>query len=90
VSWDILPPSGPPQGLVVAGRVERQLTEQLAFLGEDPDFQIGHQDEDPDSGMPAPQPDVVQPAVVAQGDRPTAVDLVLADPVVAGNDEALT
>jgi hypothetical protein len=89
VSWDIVPRSAPSQGLVVAVRIQRQLTEQLAVFREDPNLQIGDQDEDPRPGKSAAEPDVVQPAVVAKGDGPSAIDLVLADPVVPGDDEPL-
>jgi hypothetical protein len=72
--------------LVVAARIEPQCPKQLAVLGEDPHVQIGHQGQDPHPGVAPAQPDVMQTAVVAQGDAPVAVDPVSAHPAVGGDD----
>jgi hypothetical protein len=37
--------------LVVPARIEGELPEQLPVLGEDPDIQVGHENEDPDAGV---------------------------------------
>ena len=87
MSRDILPCSGP-LGLVVPGRIQRERPQELPVLRDDPDVQIGHQHEDPHAGVSSPQPDVVQPAVVAKGDDPTGVDAVPPDPAVARGDPA--
>lgn len=66
--------------LVVLVGVEGELAEQVAGLGEDSDVEVVGEDEDAVPGVAAPEPDVVQPAVVAQGDRAAAAHAVLADP----------
>jgi hypothetical protein len=43
-------------------------------------------DQDAGAGVAAADADVVQPAVVSQGDQAAAVDAVVADAVVAGVD----
>jgi len=75
---------GPPIGLVVPARIEREFAQELSVLAHDPHVQTGHQHHAPSAGMPTPNLDVVQLAVVAQGDGPDAIDPVPADPVVRG------
>jgi hypothetical protein len=65
--------------LVVLGRVELELSEEFAVVGEDPDVAIVDQDEDVGAGVAAADADVVEPAVVSQGEDAAGVDLVVAD-----------
>lgn len=81
---DIVPCSWLVLRLVVAAGIQGELAQLFPVFGDDPHVQIGDQDQHPDPGVAAAQPDVVQPAVVAQGDDLGAVDLVVADAVVAG------
>jgi hypothetical protein len=75
--------------LVVTGRVQDQLTDQVAGVAvDDPDVQVVDQKGDRGAGEAGAEADVVQPAVVAQGDGTPAVDLVGPDPVVGGDDRA--
>ena len=70
-------------GLVVAGRVEGQLAEQFAgFPVDDVDLEVGDQQGDPSAGQQPAEADVVESAVVAQGDAAGVVDGIVADPVV--------
>jgi hypothetical protein len=68
--------------LVVLGRVELEFSEELAVVGEDPDLELVDQDQDVGAGVAAADADVVEPAVVAQGEDAAGVDLVVADAVV--------
>jgi hypothetical protein len=68
--------------LVVLGRVELEFSEEFAVVGEDPDVELVDQDQDVGAGVAAADADVVEPAVVAQGEHPAGVDLVVADAVV--------
>jgi hypothetical protein len=52
--------------------------------------QIRDQDEHPTAGVPTPQPDVQQSALVAKADLPRPVDAVLANRVVHRSDEPRT
>ena len=53
------------------------------MVGQDPgNVEVGHQHQHADCGVAAAQPDVVQPAVVAQGDDAGVVDLVVTDAIV--------
>jgi hypothetical protein len=61
--------------LVVLGRVELQFSEEFAVVGEDPDVSIVDQDEDVGAGVAAADADVVEPAVVAQGEHAAGVIL---------------
>jgi hypothetical protein len=71
-------------GLVVAGGVEDQFAEQLAGGGvDDADVAVGDEQQDVGAGVGSSDADVVQPAVVAQGDDTGVVDAVAADPLVA-------
>jgi hypothetical protein len=70
-------------GLVVLVRVEGEFAEELAGGGtDDADVQVLDQEQDAGSGVSPAGADVVQPAVVAEGDDPGPVDAVGADPVV--------
>jgi hypothetical protein len=68
--------------LVVLGRVELEFSQELAVVGEDADVAILDQDQDVDAGVASADADVVEPAVVAQGEHAAGVDLVVADAVV--------
>jgi len=70
-------------GLVVPGGVEGEVAEELAGRGvDDADVEVGDEDDDVGSGVFSADPDVVQPAVVAQRDLAGGIDSVVADPVV--------
>jgi hypothetical protein len=71
--------------LVVLGGVEGQVTEEFAVAADDPDVQVVGEDVAADAGQEAAEPDVVQAAVVAQGDRSGLVDHIAAEPVVVGD-----
>ena len=72
------------EGLVVAVAVEGEVAEQLAGGGvDDADVEVGDEHHDAGSGVFVAEADVVQAAVVAQGDTSGLVDAVVADaPVV--------
>ncbi len=72
--------SGPAVRLVVTRRVQGELPDQLAVLGDHPDLKAVDQDEDPRPDQPATEPDVVQLRVVADRHHPGDVDLVPPDP----------
>ena len=55
----------------------------MPAAGEHADVQVVDQDEDGCGRVSAAHPDVVQPAVVPQGELAVGVDLVVADPEVA-------
>jgi hypothetical protein len=74
--------------LVVAGGVEGEFAEEFTVGGDDADVKVGGEDQDAGSGVGAADADVVEAAVVPQGDYPTGVDLVAADAVVAVDDRA--
>ena len=70
-------------GLVVLGRIEGQLAQDLAGGGvEHGDLQVFDEQSDVGSGVGSAESDVVQSAVVAQGDVAGFADAVGADPVV--------
>ena len=70
-------------GLVVAGGVEGEVAEELAGGGvDDADVEVGDEHDDGGSGVGSSDADVVEAAVVAQGDRAGVVDAVVADAVV--------
>jgi hypothetical protein len=77
-----LPRSGGVLGLVVAAGIEGERPDQRSVLGQHAHVEVRDEHEDADAGVAAAQPDVVEPAVVAQGDDAGAVDLVVADAVV--------
>jgi hypothetical protein len=68
--------------LVVLGRVELEFSQELAVVGEDADVAILDQDQDVGAGVASADADVVEPAVVSQGEDAAGVDLVVADAVV--------
>src|ERR1700722_1504554 len=70
-------------GLVVAAGVEGEFAEELAGGGvDDADVEVADEHQDAGSGVGPADADVVQPAVVAQGELAVGVDAVGADPVV--------
>ena len=75
--------------LVVPGRVQDQFPEQLAGGGIDnPDVQILDEEHHVGSRVGFTDPDVMEPAVVADGDRTGVVDPVPANPAVRVGDLA--
>jgi hypothetical protein len=68
--------------LVVPVGVELEVSEQLSAGRDDPDVQVVDQDQDGLAAVAAPESDVVQAAVVPQGDLAVGVDGVVPDPVV--------
>jgi hypothetical protein len=69
--------------LVVLGGVEGELAEDLAGGGlDDADVEVVDEEQDGGSGEGSSEADVVEPAVVAQGDAAGVVDAVAADAVV--------
>ena len=69
--------------LVVLGGVEREVAEDLAGGGvDDADVEVVDEEHDVGSGVVFADSDVVEAAVVAQGDRAGSVDFVVADAVV--------
>jgi hypothetical protein len=78
-----------PAGLVVPAGVQDQFADQLTGVAiDDADVQVVDEQADRGAGEPGAEADVVQPAVVAHSDRAPAVDLVVPDPVVGGDDRA--
>ena len=78
-----------PAGLVVPAGVQDQFAHQLTGVAvDDADVQVVDEQADRGAGEPGAEADVVQPAVVAHGDTAAAVDLVVSDPVVGGDDRA--
>ena len=73
-------------GLVVPGGVGGEFADELPGFGEDPDVAVVGEDQDSVAGESAAQADVVESAVVAQGDRAAVAHAVLADPVVPIDD----
>jgi hypothetical protein len=75
--------------LVVPAGVQDQFADQLTGVAvDDADVQVVDEQADRGAGEPGAEADVVQPAVVAHGDTAAAVDLVVSDPVVGGDDRA--
>ena len=75
--------SGVVLGLVVAGGVEGEFAEEFAGGGvDDADVEVLNEQDDVGSGVGSSDADVVEPAVVAQGDHAGVVDAVAADAVV--------
>ena len=68
--------------MVVAGGVEGELAEEFSVWGDDPDVAVGDEHEDCASVVAGSHADVVEPALVADGDGSVFVDFVVADPVV--------
>ena len=52
------------------------MSKEFAFIGDDPNVEIGDQDEDSLVAVGSPNTDVVQLSSVAQGDGPPVVDVV--------------
>jgi hypothetical protein len=73
--------------LVVPVGVQFQVSEELSARAEHADAQIVDQKEDGCAGVAAPQADVVEPAVVPQGQRAVGIDLVVADQEVAVEEQ---
>lgn len=65
-------------GLVVAGWVQGEFAKQVAVGGDDADVQLVDQQQDVTAAVGLAEADVVQPAVVAQGDG-AVVDHVATD-----------
>jgi hypothetical protein len=66
--------------LVVAGGVDGEFAEEFAGGGVDhPDVQVVDEHDHVGSGVGSSDTDVVEPAVVAQGDGAGVVDAVVAD-----------
>src|SRR5262249_52671781 len=61
-------------GLVVPGGVELEVSQERSAGRDDPDVLVVGEDEDGLSGVAAADSDVVQAAVVAQGEFPVGVD----------------
>ena len=69
--------------MVVAAGVQDQFAEELAGGGVDhADVEVLDDEDDAGSCVGSADADVVQPAVVSQGDGPGLVDGVVPDPVV--------
>src|SRR5829696_6667848 len=78
-----------PAGLVVPAGVQDQFAHQLTGVAvDDADVQVVDEQADRGAGEPGAEADVVQPAVVAHGHTAAAVDLVVSDPAVGGDDRA--
>ena len=73
--------------LVVPGGVEGEVAEQFAGgRGDYPDVEVLDEQQDVGSGVGSSDADVVQAAVVAQGDDAGVVDAVAADPLMRRRD----
>lgn len=80
MSRDIVDTSTPSDRLVVATRIEGEPANQLACVEvEDPDVPIGNEELDRLAFVGPAEADVMELAVVAQGDGAAGVDLVVAD-----------
>ena len=80
MSRDIVDTSTSSDRLVVATRIEGEPADQLACVEvEDPDVSVGDEELDRPSLVSSADADVMELAVVAQGDRSCGVDLVVAD-----------
>jgi hypothetical protein len=62
--------------LIVPIRIERQLQQQLAVLGDDPNAQSVKERPDSRANKTSTQADVMQPRMVAKGDHASDVGLV--------------
>jgi pimeloyl-ACP methyl ester carboxylesterase len=84
--------SSHPQGLwlVVAGRVEGEFSDEFAgVFGDDPDVEFADEHQDRGACPSDADPDVVQPAAVAQSEFPVAGDAVFADAELFADADAL-
>ena len=74
-------------GLVVAVRIQGELADQFAgVLVGDADVQIADEQQHRGAAQVGADADVVEPAVVTDGDGPAGVDLVGPEPVVGADD----
>jgi hypothetical protein len=73
--------------LVVPGWVEDEVAQELTVLSQDPDVQVVNEDQDAGAGVASAETDVVQAAVVAQGDDAAGIDEVASDPGMWGEGE---
>jgi hypothetical protein len=86
VSWDIVLFSG--LRLVVLCWIEGQGSDELAGVAvNDPDVEVGDEGQDAGSGVGAAEADVVEAAVVTDGDDAAVVDAVVVDAVVRGGSQ---
>jgi hypothetical protein len=86
VSRDIVLFSG--LWLVVLGRIQGQGPDEFAGVAvDDADVEVGDEGQDAGAGVGAAQADVVEAAVVADGDDSAVVDAVVADAVVGGGGQ---
>ncbi len=70
----------PPGAVVAAGGIESEVAEELAGGGvDDADVEVGEGQDDAGSGVGSADADVVEAAVVAQGDVAVVGDAVVAD-----------
>ena len=70
-------------GLIVAGGVEQELADDLTGGSvDDGDVEVLDQEPNVGSGVGSPDADVVESAVVSDGDGTGFVDAVVSDPVV--------
>src|SRR5712692_6750372 len=67
------------EGLVVLRRVECEMAEEFAFLAQDPDVEVGDEDDDPSSLVCSTDAHMMQLGSVPQGEDAGLVDLVVAD-----------
>ena len=72
--------------MVVPGGIKSEFAQKLPVGVENADVKVADQHQDAGAGMAAAQADVVQAAVVPQGDHAGVVDAVVADAVVPGVD----
>jgi hypothetical protein len=72
--------------LVVPVGVELEVSQQLSAGRDDPDVQVVDQDVDGLGAVAAAEADVVQAAVVPQGDLAVGVDGVVSDAVVPADE----
>ena len=76
--------------MVVVGWVEGEFADEFPVVwGDDPQLQVAGEDEDSGTGPAAADADVVEPAVVAQGELAVGVDAVAADAEVLADADAL-
>ena len=66
----------------VAVGVELEVAEEFAVWVDDADFAVGDEHDDLAAAVACSHADVVEPALVADGDRAAFVDAVVADAVV--------
>ena len=72
--------------MVVPGGVEVEFADEFAVGGEHSDVEVVDEDEDAGAGVAAADADVVESAVVPQGEYAGGVDAVVAGAPVAGVD----